>query len=76
MQYDINEKLCVEIKLIDSNGEETMKVCHESIDVLRLSNLVQIFSAGRFNTDVRMVVDISYPDRGAYECLKDKDFTE
>lgn len=59
--YDINEKCHAIFRVINDKGEETMKYEHPQIDILRLSNLLQIFTAGRYDTDVRMTVDIAFP---------------
>lgn len=61
MTERLNEPLHIIIKMVNSSGEETMKYEHPQCDILRLTNLIQIFSSGRYDTDVRMTVDIAYP---------------
>ena len=60
--YDPNESVEAIITMVDNKGEESMRVHHASIDIIRLTNLIQIFTAGRYDKDRRMVIDIAYSD--------------
>ena len=68
-EYDPNEKLELIIQMMDDKGEQTMRIRYESIDIVRITNLIQVFTAGRYDKDARMTIDIAYPVNNEHQAL-------